>query len=341
MSNQKEFFLEKLIPMLEEADLESSKTSMGIKIFNARINSSCSLVFEKVNLKAIDGINITYLVKIHKDCQNLDERINNLTSFGKLNAYSSLLSFVKEDDAVSLVAKFTLYKNHTEEQIQFLYIPLTLVAIMQSFGLSMFVEKNKPNAFDMINSLSIFERDTWFFGIPNDLASDDVKNGADQFNAAEQIMRNNGIVCFSGEKGLTAEFPWDKDSLSVMMGLASEGANFKLKTSLFQISTDQTHPFYGNGLLMTLQLPFDVKAEVIPNIVNSINLWELQSVDMTPFFGSWCVDKIFNSVSYNLFIPSMYTNLVLIQTIAGWMFGRHEKTKLFFRTMRYDSIRFK
>jgi len=333
MSDQKEFFLEKLIPMLESVDLVSTKTSTGIKIFNERINSSCSLIFEKVNLKAIDGINITYFVKIYKDCRNLDERINNLTSFAKLNAYSSLLSFVKEDDTVSLVAKFTLYKDHTEEQIRFLYMPLTLVGIMQSFGLSKFVEGSKPNAFDMINSPSIFERDEWFFGIPNDLASDNVKNGAEQFNAAEQIMENNGIVCFSDEKGLTAEFPWEKDSPSVILGLASEDTNFNIKTSLFQIKANQTHPFYGNGLLVTLQLPFDIKAEVISSIVNSINLWELRSADMTPFFGSWCTDKIFNSASYNLFIPSMYTNLISIQTITGWMFSRHKQTKLFFRTM--------
>jgi len=116
-----------------------------------------------------------------------------------------------------------------------------------------------------------------------------------EFDEAQSLLSN---VCFcnAGGVGLTAEFDLDEGAVS---------AGKRHRTALFQIHSDQPHPFLGDGLFCLLQLPHHIGDEsVLKDFVKALNGIEMQGGDMPPHFGAWCKNQSGDGIAYVSFLPN-------------------------------------
>ena len=102
--------------------------------------------------------------------------------------------------------------------------------------------------------------------------------------------------------------------------------------SNIMIAIDEAHPLYGKGLfaqvsISDLPLPVDELAAFI----NDLNVHELATEELPPFFGGWCLDEWTCSTVFVSFIPAMMINdvyaCVTPDRFLSWLIGRHETVK--------------
>ncbi|MFN8704930.1 MAG: hypothetical protein ACK5X0_22790, partial [Rhodospirillales bacterium] len=104
-------------------------------------------------------------------------------------------------------------------------------------------------------------------------------------------------VCTTGGKGLTAEFGLKPGAVSAGLG--------NHETALWRMMGGQPHPELGGGLFCLLQLPHQIKnEEKLHKVVNELNRMEMESHDLPPHFGAWCVGKLGNNPAYVAFLPN-------------------------------------
>ncbi|MEO8217027.1 MAG: hypothetical protein ABI718_08085 [Acidobacteriota bacterium] len=110
--------------------------------------------------------------------------------------------------------------------------------------------------------------------------------GKDLATAAEVLME---LGCFvtSDESQLAADFSLTGDPISVRIGLGRNEED--LGSSLIQISTDQPHPFLGNGVLIVGKVGPWLNNP--PNLAIELNEFELSNTLFAHSWGSWCVDQ--------------------------------------------------
>ena len=131
----------------------------------------------------------------------------------------------------------------------------------------------------------------------------------EEFEYAENMLRQAGIYCNAGVSGLTAEFPWEDGASSVFLGDS---------TSLMRFQTDMPHPVAGNGLFFRLDLPLTLDREQLAEYANYLNEFEVNGIDTPPFFGAWCSQLDNGTLTYAGFWPNCMYKRGTVVNIAFW-----------------------
>jgi hypothetical protein len=131
----------------------------------------------------------------------------------------------------------------------------------------------------------------------------------EEFNRAEEMLRDNGIYANASETGLAAEFPWEPHAVSAIAGD---------RTSLLQFKSDVTHPTAGNGLAFRLALPVSGGKAELHALADTLNELEITGVDVPPAFGAWAYLPQLRSVAYTGFWPNCMYVPGTVCSIAAW-----------------------
>jgi hypothetical protein len=131
----------------------------------------------------------------------------------------------------------------------------------------------------------------------------------EDFSGAEEMLRDNGIYSNASEAGLTAEFPWEPDAVSTIVGD---------RTSLLQFNSEVRHPTAGNGLAFRLVLPSSAEDAELYTLADTLNELEVSGIDVPPSFGAWVLLPQFRSVAYTGFWPNCMYVPGTVGSIAAW-----------------------
>jgi hypothetical protein len=336
--NEKQIFLDKLLPLFANLGLVCDGNGDVISVTNPGSDARCIIDIKDLGVYTTDKLKLTQTIKIYSQCNDPMDELMDMSVIGKWNAYAPLLALVKDENGVRLVAKITLYEN-SKDVINYIYAPLAYAAAYLSFGLSNFMNKGHPNVIEFLEFGRNPDMTPRLFGVPEDAANSAPNISEVDLNGAEEFARERDLLYFSDSDGLNVEFPWDTGAISAILNLMGDEneAKKQKRTSLLQIESTQAHPLLGKGLLARLQLPITVKPELLPELVNQMNLWEINSADMPPFFGSWCIDPKFSSPSYVTFIPSLYSQILNFRSLISWMFDRHKASMTHLKQEGYDT----
>jgi hypothetical protein len=137
--------------------------------------------------------------------------------------------------------------------------------------------------------------------------------GADDFEYANDRIRQQGFYSNAGPTGLTAEFPWEAGACSAIVGDC---------TSLLQVRADMPHPLAGNGLFYRLDLPLNFTEDEAMRCAGELNRFETEGVDTPPFFGAWCCNSNSGALSFVGFWPNLMYRFGTVANIAFWCSGR-------------------
>ncbi len=138
-------------------------------------------------------------------------------------------------------------------------------------------------------------------------------SGADEF---ERFTRSFGHTegCFANSEAdkLVAEIPFGDD------------------TALIRLWADQSHPQLGNGLLVTLQIPFWNDATKPSDVAPLLNFMESRAWTETPQLGCWHTqgnDDERGVLAHTSFVPNALHQAGLVQNFALWEIGRAKWVK--------------
>ena len=321
--NTKQIFLAELTRRLEKAGLKFDLNEDFITVHNGE-STPTFVQIENVGFTGLDGTKICYNVKISKRCASPDSDLLDLNNLGRWNTFTSILAAIKEDEGLKVFARLNLYEG-APDVIKYVYAPLAYWAVWLATGLAAFLETGQPNAFGFLQKVAP-PVEPWWFGIPDDAANEPPPFSEADFGEGVSIARERGFYCNSGDDGLTVEFPWDVNATGAPNDTFMEAKSpdsLRKRTALLTIETGQSHPLFGKGTLVRLQVPVTTDPDEVAALVNSMNTWESEAADLTPFFGSWCVDRHFSSPAYVMFVPSMLGRTITIPSLIAWMYSRH------------------
>ena len=87
-----------------------------------------------------------------------------------------------------------------------------------------------------------------------------------------------------------------------------------------QISTDEQHPVFGNGLHFTLSVPLKMSAQHVAYMALEMNQYEKENWLKTHMLGSWCSHE--GSLAFRLFIPNASYQDGVLHELSVTMAGR-------------------
>jgi hypothetical protein len=133
--------------------------------------------------------------------------------------------------------------------------------------------------------------------------------GTDEFvNFAENYGRSDGCFGNGDKSGLTLETPFGDES------------------ALIQLRSDVQHPQLGNGLLVTIQIPFLAAIEEIAKQSALLNFWEASRWTDFPQLGCWQPHDIDSNMKSGLahasFVPNALYSSGLVTNFALWSIAR-------------------
>lgn len=131
--------------------------------------------------------------------------------------------------------------------------------------------------------------------------------GTDEFDRfIDTWGRSDHCFGFGDPKGLSLETPFGHNS------------------ALIRLLTDQPHPLLGNGLLVTLQLPFRDSALAISKLCIEMNYMEASMWTGFPLLGSWHACEVGESsaAAFSMFVPNALYEPLIATNVAIWMLHR-------------------
>ena len=138
-------------------------------------------------------------------------------------------------------------------------------------------------------------------------------SGSDEFEQfTEKYARQDNCFGMGDQGGMTLETPFGQDS------------------ALIRFITSEKHPQLGNGLLMTIQLPwFDDKLEIARQTAE-LNYYETVYWTSFPQLGCWHSAQGRDNedgVAFSLFLPNAVFRPGLITNLAFWAVARAQLVK--------------
>lgn len=76
------------------------------------------------------------------------------------------------------------------------------------------------------------------------------------------------------------------------------------------------HPWFGRGVLSTLELPIHADESTLVQLVSELNAWELATPELPPFFGAWVVGP--RAPMFRTFVPNQLCIPGLVMNLASW-----------------------
>jgi hypothetical protein len=147
--------------------------------------------------------------------------------------------------------------------------------------------------------------------------------GTADFQAASEVCRQRGLWSNFADSGVTVEFPFDPDGVPALWRELNGTPADEKRTFRFTMSTQEPHPFLGQGLFACLRLPITFSDELTAaRVVAALNAWEARAIDMPPFLGSWCSDpseEHGHSIAFVSFLPNEMCRPHLPRMITVWM----------------------
>ncbi len=239
-----------------------------------------------VDVDAIDGARIANVVSTVTELPELPIPSEDpaLAAFNMGAAFSAAIRS-DETGCIELVSRLSCFED--DDEAWRLYVPMIAFAAMsQSHTFVTFLAQQLQNS--DAEPESVFAR-----------AVEPSRWGAEDFELTQEQLDQFGIFANGGEGGLTAEFPWDAGAISSMDWLVSGGE--RKRTSLLTLTTAESHPCLGNGLLCRLVIPISYSFEEAAEVVHHLNRLERAAIDAPPFFGAWCVEPKFGMLTFVCF----------------------------------------
>lgn len=133
--------------------------------------------------------------------------------------------------------------------------------------------------------------------------------GSDEFDRfAQSFGKTEDCIANGDLSGLTAEVPFGRD------------------TAIIQCWTDQAHPKLGNGLLVTMQLPFVDEEDQLTVAVEDLNFFEARAWTEVPQLGCWHTRKTATDrgkvAAHSMFVPNALYRPGLVQNFVLWEMAR-------------------
>ena len=145
---------------------------------------------------------------------------------------------------------------------------------------------------------------------PSSWAGEDFKPLAKELSEA-------GVRSVGREGSLSAQVEWAPGAVS---------AKLSHRTAVLLLESRLEHPFLGNGLACTLQLPVQFDADGARGASRELNLLESKG-GAFPFLGAWCPDpSAAGHVSFASFLPNCVFSPGLADAVAAWMIARAHAT---------------
>ncbi len=134
------------------------------------------------------------------------------------------------------------------------------------------------------------------------------------FKATSEMRPRPWVLATSGAAGMTAEFPFTGDRPAGM----APGP----ETALLTVSSTERHPQLGSGLLLRLQLPFNVSKERGVDLSWMLNALETTSETNAHRLGAWCLGPAppgrpdARSITFVSFVPAVAYRKGLLDVLA-------------------------
>jgi hypothetical protein len=170
------------------------------------------------------------------------------------------------------------------------------------------------------------------------------------FEAGANMLRELNFFVNHDSEGLTVEFPWADGSISNIfldddMRKAAVSKNPGLsdadldrmagKTSLLRVK-ESVHPFFGNGIFASLEIPISLEEPGLPILINLFNQWEVANPDLPPQFGAWCIGP--RAPSFVTFLPNQLCIAGVVQNLAMWNRVRAFRVREFVQSFTGEDI---
>jgi hypothetical protein len=326
---EKELLVASIQDFCRTSGMKCGSTGSGLVVELG--NRSVFVDIKPVELTSLLNEDLVWEVKIFARVDTPAPRMMSPSALGVWNRYATVLSTVIVDNDLMVFSKFTIYK-HSHEVVELVYARLATASIWLAFGLVCFLEDGDPSAQQFLFGSPINDLPYWL-GISEDQRNQSSLISPLMFEEAASLARDRGLLAFSDSDRFSVEFPWDPEALSV---LVPEDRDDNQRTSLIQIESDVLNPLYGKGVLLRIQFRLTFEDDHIAEFVNALNLWELGSVNLPPFFGSWCIDTATPSPAFVAFFPSIFSNIATPVSILSWAWGRHEAIRELMRSNYRD-----
>lgn len=264
---------------------------------------------------------VAEIVTIHTDLPEFplggdgeDERLSTINR----HAATSALVAMRRGEVVRLVSRLSIFED--DHQCWRLYTPLLVFGMR--FQSELFdrtiVDLLKPPGVPQYEPLyASGEQSRWY---------------GDEIDTAKSALDRMGLFVNAEPDSLTCEFPWDEGAYSQMaslFGVETEGGG---RTSLLRMTTEESHPSLGNGLLCRLTLPVSFPPDLAAEAACRLNLLELLGVDAPPFFGAWCAAPGTGDLTFVTFWPNAFYQEGSGANLAVWMLARTEVAKRWVKT---------
>src|SRR5581483_11436676 len=134
------------------------------------------------------------------------------------------------------------------------------------------------------------------------------------FKATSEMRPRPWVLATAGAEGMTAEFPFTGD---LPAGMASGP-----ETALLTVSSTERHPQLGSGLLLRLQLPFNVSKERGADLSWMLNALETTSETNAHRLGAWCLGPAppgrpdAHSITFVSFVPAVAYRKGLLDVLS-------------------------
>lgn len=162
---------------------------------------------------------------------------------------------------------------------------------------------------------------------------------AADFEAVKALTDRHAYLGSLADEGFTVEFPWDAGAVSQMFAhedfrnSARDAHDYNPeeldrmggRTSLFQLTTRETHALYGRGVLSRLEIPLALDGPDVARLVDELNRWELSGADLAPQFGAWCKGP--RAPTFVTFIPTQFCYPGLLHHLTVWAHVRHARVR--------------
>lgn len=255
--------------------------------FSCALPSGASVSFEvrPLDIRLPDRSRLVEEVRIRYRFSELDA----LKSWQvpEVNRFAALSGLVRSrrDNALEFVAKVGVFEGD-EASAERIYAPLMARSV---FAADWIVRCLREGRHWVDPSRSPFSS----AGEPSPLMERDLRS------AQEWILEPRGWFGSRDSWGLTAEYPWDADG----------------GTCLFWIRED-SHPFLGNGVLATLEVPIPLNGAEPTALMADLNAWEVESPELPPYFGGWTPG--YESPAFAIFIPNELCVTGIAQHLSAW-----------------------